>query len=142
MYNAYAEGDTNQLRKLCTDGLFDMFSTRIGNRPKGERIQWELIKYNKRAKVVSDRAARLPIEGAVLRQSVVRMSSRQKVTRWKRADGKDVMVEGSGKEKDVVEYIVIQQLWKNWKPDDWMVWGTTKEVTLDDVDEWVRKSKA
>lgn len=139
MYTAFAAGEVNSLRKLCTDGLYETFSSRIGNRAKGERVQWELIKYNKRSKLISDRAARLPVDGMMMRQAVVRICSRQKLTRWKRVQGKMELVEGTGKEKDVVEYVVVQRLWKNWQAGPWMVWGTTKEVTLDDVDEWKRR---
>lgn len=142
MYTAFAEGDTTALHKLCTDGLFSTFQTRIGNRPKNERVQWDLVKYNKRSKVVSDRAASLPIEGMAIRQSVVRIDSRQKLTRWRRIAGREELVEGTGQEKDVREYVVVQQIWKNWVPQPWMVWGTTKEVSLDDVDEWKRAIKA
>ena len=140
MYTAFASGDRMSLRKICTDGLFDTFSTRIGNRARGERVQWELIRYNKRSKLVSDRAARLPVDGMAMRQAVVRISSKQKLTRWRTVQGRDEIIEGSGKEKDVVEYVVVQRLWKDWEPGPWMVWGTTKEVTLDDVDEWKRKA--
>lgn len=141
MYTTFAAGDVNSLRRLCTDGLFDTFSGRIGNRTRGERVKWELVKYNKRAKLISDRAARLPVDGMAMRQSVVKISSRQRLTRWQRIQGREEQIEGTGKEKDVVEYVVVQRLYKNWQPGPWMVWGTTKEITLDDVDEWKRKAK-
>lgn len=142
MYTAFAEGDVHTLRKMCTDGIYDSFSTRIGNRAKGEKMKWELLSYNKSAKVVSNRAARLPIDGAALVQAIVRISSKQRLTRWRKEKDGLVQIEGTGKERDVVEYVVVQKLYKDWKAGDWMVWGTTKETTLDDVDEFKRMQKA
>jgi protein MBA1 len=100
-------------------------------------VVWELVKYNKRAKVVSNRAARLPMDGAGVRQAVVRICSTQRLTRY---TGNGSMVKGTGKERDVVEYLVIQKKCWQWKEEDWQVWGTTEETTLDDVREWGRKA--
>ncbi|KAI9875788.1 MAG: hypothetical protein M1830_007998 [Pleopsidium flavum] len=126
MYTAFAEGDTGTLRKICADGVYESFKARIAAR-RGEKVQWTLHKHTRSARVVSDRAARLPIEGAGLRQAVVRIRSRQSLTRWR--DGQKV--QGTGQEKDVKEYVVIQKkLWKG-AEDRWMVWGTTEETTMD-----------
>ncbi len=41
------------------------------------------------------------------------------------------MVSTSGKEKDVVEYVVIQRrLWKG-SEERWLVWGTVEESTVE-----------
>jgi protein MBA1 len=143
MYNSFAEGDVVALRKICADGLYDSFRARIGNRPRGEKVDWELVDYNKRSKLISNRAARLPIEGAAVIQAVVRIASRQKLTRWvKGRSGSTEVVPGSGKEKDVVEYVVLQRQYEGWREGEWQVWGTTQETTLDDVEEWERKALA
>ncbi|KAH8782340.1 MBA1-like protein-domain-containing protein [Hyaloscypha sp. PMI_1271] len=143
MYNSFAEGDVVALRKICADGLYDSFRARIGNRPRGEKVDWELVDYNKRSKLISNRAARLPIEGAAVIQAVVRIASRQKLTRWvKGKSGSMEVVPGSGKEKDVVEYVVLQRQYEGWREGEWQVWGTTQETTLDDVEEWERKALA
>lgn len=65
----------------------------------------------KRTRLCSHRAVRFPITGAAIRQAVVRIDSRQKLTRWRNG----VVVEGSGKEKDVREYFVVQRRITNWK---------------------------
>jgi mitochondrial protein MBA1 len=135
MYSTFAEGDVKTLRSICTDGLYESFAARIGNRRKGERVSWELVKYERRAKLVSDRAGRFPIEGAAARQAVVRIQSEQKLTRWKGGE----RVEGSGKVKSVDEYVVIQKQFVGWKGREWMVWGTTHETWLEDVEEWQRQ---
>lgn len=76
---------------------------------------------------MSDRAARLPIEGAGLRQAVVRIRSRQSLTRFR--EGR--VLEGSGQERDVMEYVVIQKrMWKG-REEGWLVWGTTEETTVE-----------
>jgi len=132
MYSSFAEGDVAAVRKTCTDGLYETLRARIAGRGKGETVQWELVKYNGRAKLVSDRVSRYPIEGAGGRQSVVRIRSDQRLTRWRG----DKMVEGSGKVKSVEEYVVIQKRVVGWKEGEWMVWGTTYETGLEDVEEW------
>ncbi|KUJ07384.1 uncharacterized protein LY89DRAFT_631479, partial [Mollisia scopiformis] len=140
MYSSFAEGDIASLRKICADGIYDSFRARIGSRPRGETVQWELVQYNKRARVVSNRGARFPTEGGAIRQAVVRISSRQKLTRSLRTKGgASEVVPGSGKEKDVVEYVVIQQKFEAWRPGPWQVWGTTRETTLRDVEEWQKR---
>lgn len=133
MYSAFAAADDVTLRKICTDGIYDQFRSRISSRPRGETTVWELVKYNKRAKLVSHRAARLPLDGAAVRQAVVRISSRQKLTRYNR-DG--VLVEGTGQERDVVEYVVVEKSYWNWAEGDWRVWGTTEETKLEEILEW------
>jgi protein MBA1 len=141
MYTAFAENDTSTLRKICVDGIYESFRARIGARPRGEKVVWELVKYNSSPRIASNRAARLPIEGAAIRQAVVRIASKQKLTRWvKNKDtGKLEVAKGSGKEKDVVEYLVIQRQYEGWREGEWKVWGTTNESTLADVEEWQKK---
>lgn len=131
MYTAFAEGDVRLLDKICADGLRESFRTRILARPKGERWQWELVKYNKRPKVVSNRAASLGIDGMGLRQHVIRICSRQRLTRYK---PNGTVAPGSGKEKDTTEYLVIQKRLDKSVEQDWMVWGTTEETTLEKLE--------
>jgi len=141
MYTSFAEGDVATLRKICTDGIYDSFRARIGNRARGEKVVWELVRYNQRSSLVSNRAARLPIEGAALSQAVVRIASRQRLTRWAKGKGGEMhVVPGSGREKDVVEYVVLQKQYEGWRGGEWQVWGTTKETTLGDVEEWERRA--
>lgn len=87
---------------------------------------------NRRPKVMSHRAATLGIDGLAIRQTVVRIDSRQKLSRY-RPDG--TLIEGSGKEKDILEYVVIQKMTVDGKEREWQVWGTTGETTLQQVRE-------
>ncbi|KAM3068253.1 hypothetical protein ACMFMG_009393 [Clarireedia jacksonii] len=140
MYKAFAEGDSKTLRKICAEGLYESFMGRIGVRPRGEKVEWELIRLNGSPKIVSHRAASLPVgKGSYLRQAVVRIASRQKMTRKSR-NGE--VVPGSGKEKDVVEYLVLQKFYRGFESGEWRVWGTTEETTLDRVEEWEEEALA
>jgi protein MBA1 len=136
MYSAFADGNVAKLKTLCTDGIYDSFRARIGTRQPSEKVKWELLKYNQ-TKVVSDRIAKLPMGDQALRQAVVRISSQQRLTRFVRG----VKVNGTGAEKDVVEYVVVQSTIRGWQPGSWKIWGTTKETTLKDCDHWQRLAK-
>ena len=132
MYTAFAEKDIPTLKRICCSGLYDSFVARITGRPKGERWEWKIVKYTKRAKVMSNRAASLMVDRAGIRQAVVRICSQQQLTRY-RADGS--VVPGTGEVREVKEYIVIQRtLWQGVE-GPWMVWGTTEETTIDKVRE-------
>lgn len=125
MYTAFADGDLALLRKVCSDGLFASFQSRIASRPVGQGVRWTLHQYTRRPRVVSHRAAVLPmVKGAALRQAVVRLQSRQSLARL--MAGK-VTEPGTGEVKDVKEYVVIQRrMWKE-QEEPWMVWGTIEE---------------
>ncbi|KAI9824376.1 MAG: hypothetical protein M1819_000882 [Sarea resinae] len=137
MYTAFAEGNTALLRRICADGLFESFSARIAAR-KRTGLRWTLHKYNRGVRCVSDRYTQLPIEGAGIRQAVVRIPSRQSLTKLA-ADG--TTVPGSGRERNLVEYVVIQKRIIKGKDEPWMVWGTTEETTLKTVHEEERQKK-
>lgn len=45
----------------------------------------------------------------------------------------DALVQGTGEEKDISEYMVLQRrMWKEIE-EPWMVWGTTEETDPDTV---------
>ncbi|KFY58969.1 hypothetical protein V496_05869 [Pseudogymnoascus sp. VKM F-4515 (FW-2607)] len=136
MYTAFAAGNIELLKKITCEGLYDSFASRIHTRPRGERWKWEVIKYTSSPRVMSNRAATLPFDDAGVRQAVVRICSRQRLSRYK-ADGS--LVAGTGEERDVMEYVVIQRMLWEGKENDWMVWGTTEETTLEAIEEAKRK---
>ncbi|KZF20500.1 hypothetical protein L228DRAFT_250207 [Xylona heveae TC161] len=129
MYTAFANGDVETLRSICADGILHSFRARIAARGK-DKLRWELHKYLRGARVISHRAAKLPIDGAGLRQAVVRLKSRQSLARL-RPD--NTAVPGTGIQRDVTEYVVIQRTMMNGKEGPWIVWGTTEETTVDKV---------
>ncbi|KAI9860021.1 MAG: hypothetical protein M1813_006368 [Trichoglossum hirsutum] len=129
MYTAVADADLETLRTITAAGLHDELRTRILARPPRERLAWSLRGYTARPRVVSNRAATLPRDGAAIRQAVVRIRSTQSLARYA-PDGK--LVPGTGNEREVMEYVVIQKMMWDGKEGPWLVWGTTEETTLAD----------
>ena len=135
MWRAFASGDIETLRDICPSGLFESLRARIAKRVRGETWEWELVKMKKRPRLASNRVAMFNMDGNAARQAVVRIYSRQKLTRYG-PDGK--ILPGTGVEKDVVEYVVIDKKYYLWKEEPWKLWGTTRETTL----EMVEREKA
>ena len=78
----------------------------------------------------------LPIKNSAIRQVVVRIRSKQslaKIIPAARKGKRETVVEGTDKEKDVDEYVVIQRRIMNGKEGAWMIWGTTQETSVDEV---------
>lgn len=135
MYTAFAEKDTKTLRKICSDGIHTSFMARMEARKKDEKWEWSIVKYNGRPRVVSNRMARLPIDGAALHQAVVKIKTKQQLRRW--AGEKEL---AGSTEKDTVEYLVVQRKIWRWESSEWEVWGTTEESDWEDVKEtWTMK---
>lgn len=63
-------------------------------------------------------------KGAALRQAVVKLQSKQSLARV-RKDGS--VVEGTGRVREVREYVVVQRRMWGEKEEGWMVWGTVEE---------------
>lgn len=99
---------------------------------------WKLHKYTKFARVVSNRAVRLPFEDAGQRQAVVRVQSRQSLTKYN-PDGS--VVSGTGGEKEVKEYVVIQKRVLDGEEGPWFIWGTTEETTLEEMERRERRKR-
>ncbi|KAI9819384.1 MAG: hypothetical protein M1826_001133 [Phylliscum demangeonii] len=164
MYQAFAAGDLSTLRAICAEGLLASFATRIQSRPANERLTWTLHRYSSFARVVSDRAARLPVgDDTCQRQAIVRIRSSQSLTRFRKepgrlrggggagagagagagggggggghADSRYLAVSGTGAEKELLEYFVIQRRHSGGVEGPWMVWGTTGETTVETLDE-------
>jgi len=131
MWKAFASGNVETLRNICSAGLFESLRARIARRARGETVEWELVKMNKRPRLASNRVAMFNMDGNAARQAVVRICSRQKLTRYG-LDGK--IIPGTGEEKDVVEYAVIDKKYYLWKEEPWKIWGTTEETTLEMVE--------
>ncbi|KAL8994919.1 MAG: hypothetical protein Q9169_005256 [Polycauliona sp. 2 TL-2023] len=135
MYTAFADGDITTLSTICTEGLLASFKSRIASRPRNERLRWTFHKLIRRPRFVSHRVAILPYKGSAIRQVVIRMRSRQSLARMvSRGPGRpDAPIQGTGEEKDVSEYLVLQR--RQWKDveEPWMIWGTTEETDPETV---------
>lgn len=101
----------------------------MASRRADEQLRWTLHKYGRSPRIVSDRAARLPFEGTGIRQAVVRIRSRQSLTKLKNGQA----VPGTGQEKDMLEYVVLQRRFLKGQEDPWLIWGTMEETTMDKV---------
>ena len=129
-------GDLSTLERICADGLLASFRSRIHARWAAGRPQysldWTIHKYTRFARVVSNRAIRLPIPDSGLRQAIVRISSSQSLAKY---DFHGILIPGTGEPKDVTEYFVIQKRLINGQETYWEVWGTVEETTVEKLEE-------
>ncbi|KAL8914146.1 MAG: hypothetical protein Q9171_001141 [Xanthocarpia ochracea] len=128
-------GDITTLSTICTEGLLASFKSRIAARSRKERLRWTLHKFVGSPRFVSHRVAILPYKGSAIRQVVVRLRSRQSLARLvSMGPGRpDALLQGTGDEKPVSEYLVLQRrMWKEVE-EPWMIWGTTDETDPDTV---------
>jgi len=132
--NLSLSGDTHTLSALACEGLNSNLSSRISSRPKHSTYSWTLHRYIGTPRVVSQRAAILPIDDGTgnktaVRQCVVRIKSVQSL---RRTDVRATPEESAGKEQEVLEYVVVQRrVWKGVE-ERWRLWGTTMETRLED----------
>lgn len=136
MYNSLAQRDATTIKEICVagGGLSSSLRARIAARPRDEQMTWELVKYNRpHARVVSHCTLPLPgFDGGVFRQAVVRIASTQRLTRRDKAGR---ILEGSGNDVKVVEYLCIQKVSLKWKEGPWKIWGTTQPTSESAVKE-------
>jgi protein MBA1 len=132
--NSHPSGDTHTLGALACEGLNSNLSSRVSSRPKHSTYSWTLHRYIGTPRVVSQRAAILPIDDGTgnktaVRQCVVRIKSVQSL---RRTDARATPEESAGKEQEVLEYVVVQRrVWKGIE-ERWKLWGTTMETRLED----------
>lgn len=142
MSEALARGDKEVLRRICTQELYQTLAGTIDARPKGQRTEWELVKYSGlgSTRLTDDKIALMPItqtDNRVVRQSVVSISSVQRMARYDDAKG-GVKIPGSEKERHMLEYIVLTanvDHQKTWQQGEWKIWGTLPETTLESFAE-------
>ena len=63
-------------------------------------------------------------KGNAIRQAVVRIRSRQSLARL---NPNGQVVKGTGEQKEVSEYVVVQKWMTKEVEQPWMVWGTVEE---------------
>jgi len=151
MYEALAAGDKQTIEAICCEGLRDTLLARIAKRKLGEKWEWSLEE-KKGVKIVSHRAADVE-ENCGYRQVVVRIKSRQSLVR--KMNGNEKLGKKDEREKAVAkdekdkraerwitEYVVIQKKTMDGVDMPWMIWGTTKETTIEQIEEEEMKKKA
>lgn len=144
MYTAYANGDTNVLQDICTEGLRGIYISKIEKRNQNsETMKWELVSYEGRTRLCSMKAGGSPIAfkniPVGLQQAVVKIKSLQRLTtgtkigaKVNRAKGEDKehIVWKEPKEKVVTEYFVIQRRLLEGIYEPWKAWGFAKELDV------------
>ncbi|GME35736.1 hypothetical protein GTA08_BOTSDO02246 [Neofusicoccum parvum] len=160
MYTAFAYGDVEHLSRICTDGIFSSFRSRINARNPNERLFWTRLS-SSRARIVSDRATSIPVPGVstkerpcYIRQIVFRIKSRQALVKGylrKGRNGTEKLLDAAGAElpvdetgevtaermqqesRDVAEYFVLQKRMWMGKEENWFVWGLVDETSVDSL---------
>jgi protein MBA1 len=151
---AFAAGETSQIKAIANDSLTLSMSARLSHRPETERLNWVLINYLKKPRLVSHRATALPMkiksEDVGIRQAVVKIVSLQQLQRgqlrssrlhsrgtkggnefW-RFEREDVEWEPE-REKIVAEYVVLQTMLIEGKEQPWKIWGFGEETKVEDL---------
>ncbi|KAK7731316.1 hypothetical protein SLS57_001252 [Botryosphaeria dothidea] len=161
MYTAFAYGDVQHLSRICTDGVFGSFRSRINARNPNERYYWTRLSHS-RPQIVSDRVVKIPVPGVdtqkrpcCIRQVIFRIKSKQSLVKGivrKDRNGTQKLLDAAGKElpvgedgevtmermqqdaKDVQEYFVLQKRMWMGKEERWFAWGLVEEADVDKLD--------
>ena len=72
---------------------------------------------------------------SALRQVVLRMGTRQSLAKLRVSlDGNpDTIIAGTGEQKNVEEYLVLQKRILQAQEGDWVIWGTTDETNVKNI---------
>jgi len=157
LFSAYAAGNAARISKLTAESLAASLASRISHREPGTRLHWSVVRYVRRPRVVSQKAAELPflVEGekAGARQAIVRIETEQRVVMGRKlADGQMDLADkedgfwsdksGDGIEwgvprvKNVVEYMVLQRKMIKGVEEPWYIVGFARETTANDIRQW------
>ena len=143
MNDAFAAGDRETLRAICTDDLFKRMVGAIDARPKDVRTEWELLKYDQTwyyPRLADWRVVMIPRPGGVggghrvIKQAVVSIASVQRLARYDDSpQGGGAKIEGSERVRNMLEHIVLQAEVdpKTFKAHPWKIWGNTPEHTYE-----------
>lgn len=130
-------GNTHEIKKITCDNFARNLVQQIERRAQNESMSWKLLKYRRTpstnflgVRVLSDRATAIPdFPKSGIRQLVVRITSRQSTTT---TNGKtDAAASSTTKEKDCLEYLVIQNMRWNDQDKGWRIWGFINPTTLE-----------
>lgn len=138
MSAAMAHGDKDTLRSICTPELFMTLASTIDSRPKGTRVEWDLVRYDKRwryPRIADWRVGYQPQpDGSMrlLKQAVVSIASVQRITRYDDAKG-GVKIPGSERVRHMTKHLVLQAEVDNvtYEPHPWHIWGSLSEATYE-----------
>lgn len=136
MLQAFAAGDRATIEDLCTPHFGSQMLAALERRPKNQRVMFEM-EYKKPLFFPKLKSHLIgvfnPFDKHALReQAVVAVSSFQKMTREKVANG-DVVERSSKVDNNKVEYVVLVRdvNGKTYESTQWKIWGTTTTTTLE-----------
>ncbi|KAI9904332.1 hypothetical protein N3K66_000861 [Trichothecium roseum] len=140
MLQAFADGDAEAVRRLCTPYFASRLVASIERRPSAEGTKFELLGHTRtlwypslKSHLINRFDHRDP--NNMTEQAVVAVSSRQRTAKFRKVTGREVT--GSVKERDQVEYVVLRRSVdsRNWQMSPWKIWGTTTPTSLEEWDE-------
>ncbi|KAI1749296.1 hypothetical protein F4782DRAFT_311408 [Xylaria castorea] len=144
MAEAVAAGDKETLRRICAYELFQTLASAIDSRPRGTRVEWDLVRYDNRLRYprLADFRVTYSFVGEagkrvrILKQAVVSISSVQRLARYNDNDddgGGDAPVPGSERERHMTEHLVLHSVINEdtYEAGPWKIWGTVPEMSLE-----------
>ncbi|QKX64031.1 uncharacterized protein TRUGW13939_11204 [Talaromyces rugulosus] len=146
MCTEFARGNQDALKQICCTGLANNLIRRSRARGPGEKVSWNLLKYNRTPStwftgvhVVQDRSTQIPeVPESGVRQVIVRIASKQSTHTYTeyidQATRQRTLVPSPEKVQDCTEYVVIQKLRIKGEEKPWQVWGYATPTTVDDLD--------
>lgn len=141
---ALAAGNSSAVHRLTVSQLGTQLAMGIEARPAGRRYTWELVKYNGQPKITGQVMTSLSMDRSapILRQVVVRISSRQRKAVYAKAPKSDEwsVVPGSEKEVDLVENVMFVSLVDpvTWTQGDWRILGSIPSTRMK---EWLQEKR-
>lgn len=134
MNNAIATGDKAELKRVCTQELYEKLSGIVDSRPKGQTVKWELEGGRAKCSVRDDRIAMMPLtptENRTIRQAVIAVSSTQRIVTIDEKRG-GLEVPGTARAKQLRENIVLTSYVDEhtWQQGPWKIWGTLPDSTI------------
>ncbi|KAI1362435.1 hypothetical protein F5Y08DRAFT_274563 [Xylaria arbuscula] len=145
MSEAVAAGDKETLRRVCNKEFFVTLAGAVDARPRGQRAEWELVRYEDKLRyprladfrVMYQPGASGSRKGMhLVKQAVVSISSVQRIARYDGGGkGGDAKIPGSEREQHMMEHIVLQAEVneKTWTTGPWQIWGTLPEMPYEKI---------
>lgn len=142
MLQAFATGEREKLKALCTATYLNPMLASLDKRPRTKRYKWELVNWTGKARIVAQAITPVAAGGGsdLIRQATVHVPSRQRRIEyaWNEAAKEWEVV--SKKEADVNEYIILVSVIfpKSYHQSEWRILSATRPST---VEEWVREKE-
>ncbi|KAI0008645.1 hypothetical protein F4779DRAFT_586184 [Xylariaceae sp. FL0662B] len=149
MSEALAVGDKDTLRRICSGELYKTLAGTVDSRPRGERAEWELVRYDQRwryPRLADWRFSYMPMHSGgmhLLKQAVVSIASVQRLARYDDNNG-GAKIPGSERTREMIEHIVLQADidQTTYQSGPWIVWGWLPETTYESYIEDIDNAKA